>query len=413
VSAESPETATAQPVSWIQPLLATLLVQATAAYLTRIIPTIAPAVGPEFGWTDRTIGYLAAITTFGAILFLTTGSPLIRHVGPIRTLQIGLGLSLIALALLPVPAMTATVVACLLIGLGYAPSSPAGTDILQRHAPAAHRNLIFSLKQAGVPLGGVFAGLALPPIAEAYGWRATLVVSGVLVLLTVALVQPLRARLDDVRHGGRLGLRMFLAPANLTRPLRAVAEAPGTVRLSVAGACLAYGQGCWFAFLVTFAVVELGYSLTAAGLLFGIMQAAGVGGRILLGWVSDRLGSGILTLRLLGLAGAATAVAAAVSSAAWPLWATALLSGVAGVTVSGWNGVQIAEVARRARPGHIGETAAGATILVFVGHLLGPLVFAAVLGLTGRFQLGFVSVALVSLVPALALARVSARPSPP
>jgi MFS family permease len=205
---------------------------------------------------------------------------------------------------------------------------------------------------------------------------------------------------------------MFFSAANLTRSLRAVAEAPGTVRLSVAGACLAYGQGCWFAFLVTYAVVELGYSLTAAGLLFGIMQASGVIGRIVLGWASDRLGSGILVLWLVGLAGAATAFAAALSSGAWPFWATALLSGVSGVTVASWNGVQIAEVARRARPGHIGETAAGATILVFVGLVLGPAAFAAILGVTGRFDLAFGSVGIVSAVPALTLAGVRPPRSP-
>jgi MFS family permease len=145
VGGETDPGGAAGPAFWVQPLLATLLVQATAAYLTRIIPTIAPAVGPEFGWTDRTIGYLAAATTLGSIVFLIIGSPLIRQTGPIRALQIGLALGLFGLALLPVPAMVATVIACLLIGLGYAPSSPAGTDILQRHAPAAHRNLIFSL----------------------------------------------------------------------------------------------------------------------------------------------------------------------------------------------------------------------------------------------------------------------------
>ncbi|TDR95692.1 MFS transporter [Enterovirga rhinocerotis] len=391
-------------------MLGTLLVQATAAFLTRIIPTIAPAVGPEFGWTDTTIGYLAAATTFGSIAFLAAGGPLIRHLGPIRALQIGLGLGLVGLALLPVPATAATVAGCLLIGLGYAPSSPAGSDILQRHAPPAHRNLIFSIKQAGVPVGGVLAGLALPPLAQAYGWQSTLLASAGLVLLTVALVQPLRDRLDSERYGGRLGWRSFLSRENLQRPLRALGDAPGTLPLSLAGACLAYGQGCWFAFLVTFAVVELGYSLVAAGLLFGIMQATGVAGRILLGWLSDRLGSGILTLRLVAAAGVATALAAGLSSKAWPLSAVAILSGIAGITVSSWNGVQIAEIARRAKPGQISETAAGATMLIFIGLFLGPMTFAAILGATGRFDLSFYSVALMSVLPILILTPLSHKP---
>jgi nitrate/nitrite transporter NarK len=53
------------------------------------------------------------------------------------------------------------------------------------------------------------------------------------------------------------------------------------------------------------------------------MQASGVFGRNLLGWVSDRVGSGIVTLRAVALtSAAATSIAFALTSAAWPLWAT-------------------------------------------------------------------------------------------
>ena len=42
------------------------------------------------------------------------------------------------------------------------------------------------------------------------------------------------------------------------------------------------------------------------------------------------------------------------------------LAAVAGIAVSGWNGVQIAEVARRSPPALVGETAAGSVILVWM-----------------------------------------------
>src|SRR5215204_2541778 len=74
---------------------------------------------------------------------------------PIRALQIGLGLGGVGVALLALPFFAAPILASFLIGLGYGPSTPAGSDVLQRYAPARHRNLIFSIKQAGVPVGGV------------------------------------------------------------------------------------------------------------------------------------------------------------------------------------------------------------------------------------------------------------------
>ena len=390
--------------AWIGPLAATFLMQATAAFLTRLVPAIAPAVMPELGWTGTAIGYLAAVTTFGSIVFLLTGNPLIRRAGPIRALQIGLLLGGAGAALLAVPVFAAPVAASFLVGLGYGPSTPAGSDVLQRHAPAAHRNLIFSAKQAGVPLGGVLAGLALPPIAEAAGWRATLAFAVLVVLATVAAVQPLRGRIDAGRSrhepltpGAFLGLR------NLARPIAALASAPGLKRLAFAGACFAVGQGCWVAFLVTYLVADLRLSLTAAGLVFAVMMATGVFGRILLGFVSDRLGSGILTLRLVALTSAATSLALALTGPAWPLWALALLAGVGGVTVSSWNGVQIAEVARLAPRHLVGETAAGSTVLIFIGYIVGPSAFAALVSATGRFDLAFTVVAAATAAALLGL----------
>jgi predicted MFS family arabinose efflux permease len=384
--------------AWVGPLVATFLMQATAAFLTRLVPTIAPAVMPEFGLTETAIGYLAAVTTFGSIAFLLTGNPLIRRTGPIRALQIGLALGGVGVALLSLPTLAAPVMASFLVGLGYGPSTPAGSDVLQRHAPARHRNLIFSVKQAGVPLGGVAAGVVLAPIAEAAGWRATLVVAGAVVLATIAAVQPLRARIDAERNRHQpLTPGAFFGFRNLVWPIASLKSAPGLPRLAFAGACFAVGQGCWVAFLVTYLVTDLALSLTSAGLLFAVMMATGVFGRILLGFVSDRLGSGILTLKLVAATSAATSLALALTSPGWPLWAIALLAGVGGVTVSSWNGVQIAEIARLAPRHLVGETAAGSTVLIFLGYIVGPSAFAALVGATGRFDLAFMAVAAATL----------------
>ena len=107
-------------------------------------------------------------------------------------------------------------------------------------------------------------------------------------------------------------------------------SAPGLPRLAFVGACFAVGQGCWFAFLVTYLVTELRLSLTAAGLVFAVMQATGVFGRILLGWVSDRLGSGLPTLRAVAVTSAATSLALALTGPGWPAWRLRSLPGSAG-----------------------------------------------------------------------------------
>jgi MFS family permease len=387
------------------------MLQATAAFLSRVIPTLAPAFTASYGWSETAVGYLAGLGTAGSIAFLVAGTPLIRRVGPVRALQAGLVLSALGTLLLAWPSLAAAALASVLIGIGYGPSSPAGSDVLQRFAPPAHRNLVFSIKQAGVPAGGVLAGILLPFVLERGGWAWTLAAVVAVACATMAAVQPLRARTDAWRDPAQsLKPAAIFALRNLTLPLSVLRTTPGLARLGLVGACLAVGQGAWFAFLITYLVLRLGLSLPAAGLVFAVMQGVGIPGRIALGWLADRLGSGRAVLAVTAAASAATTFALAATTPAWPPAALVALAGVAGVTVSSWNGLQVAEIARHAPPGLVGEAAAGATLLVFLGYVLGPALFAALVAATGRFDLAFAAAALVTL---LALPGLLGRPKSP
>ena len=71
--------------------------------------------------------------------------------------------------------------------------------------------------------------------------------------------------------------------------------------LAIASFCLSFVQLCLSAFAVTMLVEEVGYSLVAAGVLLSFMHAAGVGGRILWGWIADRAGNSLGLLQFLAL----------------------------------------------------------------------------------------------------------------
>ncbi len=265
------------------------------------------------------IGYLASLSTLGSILFLAAGAPLMRRLGSIRSLQMGLVLGILGLTLLLPPFMAAAVLASLMIGFGYGPSSPAGNDILHRTAPPEKRAMIFSVKQAGVPVGGALAGLALAPIAESFGWRASLVVAGLFVVAVILSAQPMRAQLDAGRSPDqRLSFGAFLAPANLLSPLATLTETKALFRLAAAGTCLAFCQGIWFTYLVTYGVSVMGYDLSQAGLLFAILQGMSIFARVGLGWIADRTGAPRQLLALLGLASGLTTLAWAMVGPAGP-----------------------------------------------------------------------------------------------
>ena len=392
---------------WQVALGTTLLVQTANSFLARMPAILAPDLTRSLDVAPEAIGMLTAATLVGSILFLVAGMPLILRLGPIRALQIGLGLGAAGCLMLMLPLWGTALVGAVLMGLGYGPSAPAGSNVLQRHAPAAHRNLVFSVKQAGVPLGGVIAGLALPALA-AVDLRLALVGAALAVAATALVAQAGRERIDTERAATQsLSLATFLSPRNLLAPFRAVAASPGLLRIAIAGCGLAIGQGAWFAFLVTFLVLEKGYDLALAGVVFAMTQVTGVFGRVGLGWLSDRLGSGLATLRLIAVLSGLT-VAATVLTFAWPVWAVMVLAAIGGVTVSSWNGLILAEIARFAAPGRIGEATSGGVLVTFLGYIIGPAGFTVLLSSgvswTASFLLAGAVVAAVGLLPILRLA---------
>jgi sugar phosphate permease len=162
---------------------------------------------------------------------------------------------------------------------------------------------------------------------------------------------------------------------------------------------------------VTWLVDSLGYDLATAGFVFAVTQGTGIFGRVALGWISDRWGSGLRTLRWNALAMAATMTGFAFVDPSTSLLLVCLLGGLAGITVSSWNGVHLAEIARHAPAGRIGEAPGGATLVTFIGYVAGPIAFAALSVATGQYDSAFLAVAVAGLAAFVALAAGRKRPA--
>jgi MFS family permease len=388
---------------WVGPVVMAVASQTAVALLTRVVPTLAPvlmaalAVGPSF------IGALATATSIGSILFYLAGMPLIRRAGSIRTLQLGMIAAALGTGLLMAASPLVLVCGAVLIGIGYAPSTPAGSDLLQRLAPKQHRTLIFSIKQAGVPLGGMMAALMLPALV-AIDLRLAIAAAIALTLVVTLLMQPLRGQLDKDRDRAQpLDVRTFLSPGNLRAPIAVLSLSPQLPPVVFASFCLAASQGATFTFLVTFLVTEIGFDLAAAGVMFSIVQATSMFGRLLLGIVADRLGSAAGTLAVITLASALTTLAFALVTPAWSYAVVALLAAVCGITVASWNGLALAEVAAVVPLGRVAQATSGATLLIFLGYVVGPLGFSAVLAAAHSYALAFASLSVLSAIGALVL----------
>jgi MFS family permease len=400
-----------RPSGWFGPVLVTVVLQFVGSFTLLFMPIVAPLMAAEFGWQKSMIGYLAALIMFGSMIFLMAVAPLVHRAGPVRSVQLGLAFCVVAFLLLFLPIWIAPLIGSLLIGLSYGPSVPSSSQVLQRFSPPRHRALMFSIKQGGGALGGVFAGLALPIVALYGGWRGAVVFAILLVIIFVAIVQPFRERIDEERdRQRRLSARSFLSIENLSRPVLALTSVPGLLPYALSGGLLGMTQGCWNAFLVTFLVTHLDYSLSRAGAIFATMQAATIGGRMLMGWFADRMGSGIAVMRIAAIGSFVITGVLAFAGPDWPFWAIVLIALVSGVGVNGWNGVNISEVTTTAPRHLIGEASAGGVVIVMCGHIIGPSAFAVLLSLTDRFDLAFIAAGAVSLLAMPLVGRLGRAP---
>jgi MFS family permease len=353
---------------------------------------MAPAAAPSLGVSPAAVGYFVTLAYIGSMIGTVTAGGWVARFGPIRVSQVGLVLCGCGLAVAASGSLAAVLAGALLLGLGYGPATPASSVILVRAAPPGMLALTFSIKQTGVPLGTAIAGAAVPSMVLGLGWQAAALGIGIACALFALLIAPLRGRYDAGRNPGTaLSLRSAFAPVLLVLRIRPIAE--------LALTSVVYGgvQITLVAYLVTFLSESFGLSLVLAGMVMAASQLASVAGRIAWGVFADRFSTRRATLGLLGIGMGLTALAGLAAGPHWPLWAMFAFAMALGATAVGWNGVFLAEVARLAPPDRVSDATGGTSFFTFLGVVLTPSLFHAVLDASASYGTTYALVGLPAL----------------
>jgi sugar phosphate permease len=346
------------------------------------LPVLAPALRDAHGLSLVQIGVLLDSLWIGTLLTLLPWGLLADRTG--ERFVLGAGLAGCGAAL--VAAGYAGGFGSLIALIGVAGAAGASVNAASGRAvmqwfPAAERGFALGVRQTAIPLGGLISALVLPALGlrAAFVFLAVLCVAGGLFGV-VAIRDPRGAAEDDVLEPRGLGAtlrdrRLWLLC--LGSSLYLVAQ------LSVMG------------FLVLFLHDERGLSAAAAAGVLGAVQVVAAALRIGGGRWSDRVGSRMRPLRLVGLGSAVTlAFAAAVLSAPLALLVPAFV--LAGGLSMAWNGLSFtaaAEIAGRSRSG--AALGMQQTALAAAGAIVPP-AFAAVVA-ASSWRLGFAVAAVFPL----------------
>jgi MFS family permease len=96
--------------------------------------------------------------------------------------------------------------------------------------------------------------------------------------------------------------------------------------------------------------------------------------------------------------------------AGWPTLLLGLVAGVLSATALSWHGILLAETARAAPEGMRGAVTGGVLSFGQVGALIGPLMYSALLGVTGSYGIGFIVCGIPALLVGVNLLRRSPSP---
>ena len=370
------------------PTLAMLAVLTIGSMAQFAVAVVAPEAAPDIGVDATYIGVFTTIVYVFAMLSGATTGAFVGRYGAIRVCQFTMLTAAAAMSVFTLATPVAAMVSAVLLGCAYGPFNPASAHVLAGVSTPQWRPLVFSIKQAGVPLGGMLAGLVVPLLAIRFRWEVGLLAVASVALVVMIMLQPSRRDFDADRKPGRL-----FASLSVLTPLRLVFGDRILRRFAITGFAYAGCQVSVGAFYVVYLVAALEMPLVKAGLMFAFLQFGAVFGRVFWGVVAERI---VSTRTLLVCLGGLSAVCLGITAAltpAWPLAIVMVLGFVLGASSFGWVGIFLSEIAHLAPEGKASEATGGVQFVYFGGVVVVPPCFGAIINLTGSYTIAFLTIA--------------------
>jgi MFS family permease len=283
---------------------------------------------------------------------------------------------------------------------GYLPISVALVSWFRRR-----RALALSMSGMGMSIGGLLTPLVVASLSH-FGWRATALASGVVVLLVgLPLAQIVRHRPEAYGltpdGDGPRPVAGIVMPAALEVRSFTAREAMRTrafwyISLGHAAALLVVSAV--MVHMVIHVTERLGYSLHQAGAVVALLTVMQATGQLTGGWLGDRFSKRwICAACMLGHASALMVLGLA--TAFWMVLAFAVMHGLSW----GMRGPLMAAIrADYFGAGSFGMISGVSSMVIMLGMMLGPLVAGVLADRTGSYVAGFSVLAAVAAAGSLA-----------
>ncbi|MDH3643346.1 MAG: MFS transporter [Gammaproteobacteria bacterium] len=377
--------------SGVQWLAAVLWMQSYGAYMVLL--------QQEFGWSKALVAGAFALTRIESGILGPLQGWLVDRFGPRLILSIGtvlFGLGFILFS--RVDSLLTFYLTFALIALGSSLGGFATLMVSIVNWFSRHRSKAIAASQLGFSIGGLSVPLIIL-VLEAYGWRATAVASGILVIAVgLPLVQVVRHRPEA--HGENVDGRA-VPPAEPGEEI--VVAADFTARqamrtrsfwlISLGHALALLTVSSMLVHLVPHLTEGLGYSLGEAGFVVALMTAFQLLGLLSGGYLGDLFNKRfICAVCMFGHAGGLLLLT----------YAESLLGVIAFTALHGLGWGTRGPLMVSLRADYFGATSFGtimgfSSLIVMLGMSSGPIIAGFMADQSGNYESGFTLLALLSL----------------
>ena len=381
-----------------------MLLQQAFSYVCQIVlPFLADRIAEDFGISRAWLGLYLFIQNVASIAAAMGCGAIIVRFGALRISQwclyfMGASLFVCALGILwlyPIAAM--------LLGAASV-STPASSHILAKYSPKHLAPVIFSIKQTGVPVGSLIAGILIPILLgtgiyigtfnisiqlDAYG---TCFVIGLMVYGVAFLLQPLREYFDSDR---RPDVKFSFSGALQT--MRVVVSRPELRDLALCAFALGGLQSIFAGFFILFMIDGLNYSELEAGSAFAIASLTAIGARILWGWLGSTYLSARIVMFGISFFAAIGGILVGILDSNWSYNAILAVAILYNITSLSWHGILLAETARLSPEGNVGGITGGVLAFTSIAMMVYPAIYGGLLAATDSYGVGFILAAIPAL----------------
>ncbi|PCD03414.1 MFS transporter [Sphingomonas spermidinifaciens] len=284
-------------------------------YMDRVvIATAAPSIQQEFGFSDKTLGWIFASFSIAYALFQIPGGWLGDRFGPRRAL------TGVVVWWSTFTALTATtwsagsmMVTRFLFGMGEAGAFPIATRSLSRWMLPAERGWAQGVTHAGARLGGAVTPAIVAALILAFGWRMPFFLFALIGLGWAALWfwyyrdTPREHKSVNASELALIEGALGQGKARVSVPWKRLLARPQLWTLSAMYFCYAYCINIFLTWFPKYLADARGFDIVAMGLFASAPLAAGVVGDMAGGWFSDLLvkrGAGLkMGRRVVAIAG--------------------------------------------------------------------------------------------------------------